>query len=470
MVNEDNHFLEAKEIDSKVFLEPVDEKILNENEPNNCIPVRKQRKKKKKKKGIGTGTDELGSLLQSNEKVGSHESDKSQEGYAPKPATDCVIKKRNKKRKKKTSSDVKIEEKESTSVENDKTVPLFIPVKQLFSDSDYPIGEIMEYPKVELDSRTAINRTSNAEKKALDSANIDILLFWLFFYIKHVCEILEDIARKLIDEKGLEAGLAFPTGCSLNNCAAHYTPNSGDNTVFEYDDVCKIDIGTHINGRIIDSAFTMTFNSKYDKLLEAVREATNTGIKAAGIDVRLCDIGEQIQEVMESYEVEIDGKTYQVKPIRNLSGHSIHPYRVHADKNVPITKNADQTRMEEGEIYAIETFGSTGRGYAVATADQEFSHYMKNYETVNVPMRSTKSKQLLNVINQNFGTLAFCRRWLDRLGQSKYLLSLNDLCQKGIVSPYPALFDIKKSYSAQYEHTIILRPTCKEVVSRGDDY
>lgn len=35
-----------------------------------------------------------------------------------------------------------------------------------------------------------------------------------------------------------------------------------------------------------------------------------------------------------------------VKPIRNLSGHSIHPYRVHADKNVPITKNADQTRME----------------------------------------------------------------------------------------------------------------------------
>lgn len=33
--------------------------------------------------------------------------------------------------------------------------------------------------------------------------------------------------------------------------------------------------------------------------------------QAAGIDVRLCDIGEEIQEVMESYEVELDGKTYQ---------------------------------------------------------------------------------------------------------------------------------------------------------------
>lgn len=33
--------------------------------------------------------------------------------------------------------------------------------------------------------------------------------------------------------------------------------------------------------------------------------------QCAGIDVRLCDIGESIQEVMESYEVDLDGKTYQ---------------------------------------------------------------------------------------------------------------------------------------------------------------
>ena len=57
----------------------------------------------------------------------------------------------------------------------------------------------------------------------------------------------------------------------------------------------------------------MTFNPKYDKLLQAVKDATNTGIKEAGIDVRLCDVGEAIQEVMESYEVELEGKTYQGK-------------------------------------------------------------------------------------------------------------------------------------------------------------
>ena len=45
-------------------------------------------------------------------------------------------------------------------------------------------------------------------------------------------------------------GLAFPTGCSLNHCAAHYTPNAGDKTVLQYDDVCKIDFGTHVNGEL----------------------------------------------------------------------------------------------------------------------------------------------------------------------------------------------------------------------------
>jgi len=87
-----------------------------------------------------------------------------------------------------------------------------------------------------------------------------------------------------------------------------------------------------------------------------------------------------------------------------------------------------------------------------------------------VVFRVNKSKQLLSVIDRNFGTLAFCRRWLDRLNQSKYLIALKNLCDLGIVDPYPPLCDIKGCYTAQYEHTILLRPTCKEVLTRGDDY
>ena len=66
---------------------------------------------------------------------------------------------------------------------------------------------------------------------------------------------------------------------------------------------------------------------------------------------------------MESYEVEIKGKVYPVKSIKNLQGHTIAPYHIHAGKSVPIVKSPSQVKMEEGELYAIETFASTGKGW-----------------------------------------------------------------------------------------------------------
>jgi len=65
---------------------------------------------------------------------------------------------------------------------------------------------------------------------------------------------------------------------------------------------------------------------------------------------------------MESYEVEIRGKTFPVKAVRNISAHDIKHYRIHGGKSIPFIKNSDQTKMEEGEVFAIETFGTTGRG------------------------------------------------------------------------------------------------------------
>ncbi|EDV34502.1 uncharacterized protein Dana_GF21352 [Drosophila ananassae] len=365
-------------------------------------------------------------------------------------------------------------------------------VWELFIEGKVPQGEIQEYPKSQ-DDTTAVDRFTSEEKRLLDRQHEGVYTQlrlaaeahrqtrkYMQGYIKpgmsmiHICETLEETARRLIGDKGLTAGLAFPTGCSLNNCAAHYTPNSGDTTVLGADDVCKIDFGTHVQGRIIDCAFTLTFDPKYDPLVEAVRAATNAGIKAAGIDVRLTDIGAAVQEVMESHEIELNGQVYPIKSIRNLNGHSVSQYRIHAGKTVPIVSSgisgdgSNTLRMEEGEFYAIETFGSTGRG--MVQKNGECSHYMRLWSPPHTQLRLQSSRQLLNCINRNFGTLAFCRRWLERYGASKYQMALKDLCDKSVVKAYPPLCDVKGCYTAQFEHTILLRPTCKEVVSRGDDY
>ncbi|KAK5668759.1 Methionine aminopeptidase 2 [Batrachochytrium dendrobatidis] len=380
-----------------------------------------------------------------------------------------------------TDASLQVNESATAPKETKQTDPPTIPVSQMFPDHIYPEGEIQEYKDDNL------WRTTSAEAREKDRLYEDMhndlrraaevhrqVRSYAQKKIKpgmsmiEICEMIENGTRTLIEANGLNAGIAFPTGCSLNHCAAHYTPNGGDGTVLKYDDVMKIDFGTHVGGRIIDCAFTMAFNPKFNPLLEAIKDSTDTGIREAGIDVRLSDIGAAIQEVMESYEVEIDGKTYQVKPIQNLNGHSIGSYQIHAGKTVPIVKNGNQTKMEEGELYAIETFGSTGRGYV--HEDMECSHYMKEFDTSYIPLRLPRAKQLLNTINKNFGTLAFCRRYLDRIGETRYLLALKNLVDSGIVNPYPPLCDVKGSYTAQYEHTILLRSTCKEVLSRGDDY
>jgi len=381
-------------------------------------------------------------------------------------------KKKNNRKKKKTPG----------GAVKEQTDPPSIPVCEMYPSGVFPIVEEIEYHQDFNLWRTTSEEVREAERLIKDVYQDVRQAAEVHRQVRQhmkkkmvpgvklidMCEELENFSRTLIKENGLQAGIAFPTGCSLNHVAAHYTPNKGDETVLQYDDVMKIDFGTQINGRIIDSAFTVSFNPQFDPLLEASKEATNEGIKAAGIDVRLCDVGEAIQEVMESYEVEINGKTYPVKSIRNLTGHSIAPYQIHAGKSVPIVKGGETTKMEEGEFFAIETFGSTGKGFI--REDMECSHYMKDFHVQRVPLRMAKSKHLLGVIERNFGTLAFCRRFLDRLGEQKYLMALKNLCDSGIVVPYPPLVDVKGSHVAQFEHTILLRPSRKEVLSRGDDY
>lgn len=77
----------------------------------------------------------------------------------------------------------------------------------------------------------------------------------------------------------------------------------------------------------------------------------------------MSQIGSAIQEAMESYEVEMNGKVLPVKAVRNITGHDIKRYRIHGDKQIPFIKNSSKQKMEEGEVFAIETFGTTGRGY-----------------------------------------------------------------------------------------------------------
>lgn len=156
---------------------------------------------------------------------------------------------------------------------------------------------------------------------------------------------------------------------------------------------------------------------------------------------------------MESYEVEINRKTIPVKAVRNITGHNILRYKIHGDKQIPFVKTKTSQRMEEGDVFAIETFGTTGKGYL--RDDVGIYGYGRNEHASTSGLNIASAKSLLKTIDQNFGTIPFSRSYLERLGVKNYHLGMRSLVSHGIVQSYAPLVDVPGSYVAQFEHVSI---------------
>lgn len=212
---------------------------------------KKKRNKKKTSNGAGSAVDvpeAAANVPNGNNADGATPGDDEED----EAGGDDVTEKKKKKKKPKSKKKNNVLE---------QTDPPSIPVKDLFPSGDFPEGEIQQYKDGNL------WRTTSEEKRELERLEKPLynairqaaevhrqVRKYIRTYAKpgvamvDLCETLENMVRRLISENGLKAGIAFPTGCSLNWVAAHWTPNSGDKTVLQYDDVMKLDFGTHIEG------------------------------------------------------------------------------------------------------------------------------------------------------------------------------------------------------------------------------
>jgi hypothetical protein len=94
------------------------------------------------------------------------------------------------------------------------------------------------------------------------------------------------------------------------------------------------------------------------------------------------------------------------------------------------------TLGEHCDLGCNKSFSAVPVGKGYVREDLECSHYTKDFDVGHIPLRLPRAKQLLATINKNFSTLAFCRRYLDRLGETKYLMALKNLCDSGIVQVF----------------------------------
>ena len=148
-------------------------------------------------------------------------------------------------------------------------------------------------------------------------------------------------------------------------------------------------------------------------------------------------------------------------------------FKIHGVKSVPLYRDdsseTSNIKMEEGELYAIETFATTGSGNT--HEKHPWSHFMKSPDAFNnVKIKSSQPKALFKYIDEHFSTMAFCPRWLEESGFTGIEKSLKYLCDHNLVDPYPPLADVEGCYTSQFEHSFMLKPTRKEIFSMDDDY
>jgi methionyl aminopeptidase len=249
-----------------------------------------------------------------------------------------------------------------------------------------------------------------------------------------VINVVESIER-MVEENG--AGLAFPLNLSFNEDAAHDTASPDEQRIFSEGDVVKLDLGVHLEGYIADTAVTVDLGD-HGLLLEASMTALEKAIEIVRPGVTSGAIGGAIQREIESRGF---------RPITNLTGHGLARYSIHTPPSIPNISFPGGARLEEGMVFAIEPFASTGSGRVSEKSRAEIFQ-----QTTVKPVRLPSARKVLDLVRNRHG-MPFARRWISN---GKQDIALASLINQGIVRSYPVLSDVPGSRVSQYEHTIIV--------------
>jgi len=273
----------------------------------------------------------------------------------------------------------------------------------------------------------------------------------------HVGRTLYEICDSIeseINERGGQP--AFPVNISLNEIAAHYTAEPDDQIVIKDTDVVKIDLGVHIDGYVADTAVTISYDSKYDQLIKIAELSLYEATKIAKCATKSSEIGKTIENTI----------TYNgLKPIQNLSGHSLEQYVIHAGKSIPNIKTYGPSfSLMPNQAYAIEPFVTTKDGLGIV-----YEGKIRNIFSL-VSRKPTKNKdtdEFIIYLWNRFKTLPFAVRWLvNDFAESKVREMLEYLIKKKNIRSYPILVEGNNKVVSQAEHTVFILKNLSHIITK----
>ncbi|MFZ1023923.1 MAG: type II methionyl aminopeptidase [Thermoplasmata archaeon] len=239
---------------------------------------------------------------------------------------------------------------------------------------------------------------------------------------------------------------AFPANLSRNVEAAHYTPSPEDNVRFVEGDLVKVDVGAHLDGAIADTAVTVEVGTsrRHENMIRAVKEAVEAGIARVRPGVPVEEVSVAIEEAIHARGL---------KPIEDLTGHTIQRYLLHAGKSIPNVGGRSGQHLEEGEFVAIEPFATNGRG---SIEDGPFGNILRFRENPG------PSDPVLAALFARFRTLPFTSRWVPVTADQAALRRFRRRLQS-----YPIFLERGGGIVAQAEHTVRVGPGGAEVLTRS---
>ena len=273
---------------------------------------------------------------------------------------------------------------------------------------------------------------------------------WIGSTLAEICDYVESEIIK----RG--AKCAFPVNTSLNEIAAHYTAEPNDPKTVSDSDLVKIDLGAQINGYIADTAVTVNYDPQYDSLVQAAENALQAAMSMIKVGVKSKDVGRKIQNTIMDMGL---------KPIANLSGHSLDQYTIHAGKTVPNMWTIGSFSFSENEAFACEPFVTTKNALG----------FVRNGKIKNIfalasrkMTKDDEADKLLEYIWNNFNMLPFALRWIVKEWEEKEARRLLDfLVKKKVVKAYAILVEANGKTVAQAEHTFIPTQTGVTVTTIG---
>ncbi len=259
---------------------------------------------------------------------------------------------------------------------------------------------------------------------------------------KGVLGLCEEVEGKI---RELGANPAFPCNVGINEVAAHYTSPWNDRSLIPQGSLVKIDFGVELDGCITDTAITISLNPIYDSMIVAAEAALQEALSAIAPERKLSDIGTIVERCVQRYGF---------KPIRNLTGHRIDRYMIHAGKTVPNVSGVEGGRFEVGEVYALEPF-ITLKEAEGAVRDSDVAYI---YRFVRLKgARSKDATKLAKYARETYKTLPFASRWIYKSwhdGDPR--AAFEELVTNRCISGYPVLVEASGKVVSQAEHTIVV--------------